>query len=170
MSDTAATAPTDETGRIADQLRRVWEGDPWYGSNVVDVLRGITPQQAAHRPIPQAHTIWEIALHMTSWNREVLRRLKTGVARDPQDGDWPRQPDPTRENWRWATEMLEASLSALIAEVERFPAARLGEVVGEARDRPLGSGVSYYVLLHGIVQHNVAHTAQMSLLKKAVHG
>ena len=158
----------DEIARIADQLRRVWEGDPWYGPNVVDVLRGVSPAQAAHRPIPQAHTIWEIALHLTSWNREVLRRLKTGVCHEPVDGDWPAQPEPSPENWRWTTEMLEASLSNLIAEVERFPAARLGETLGEARERPLGSGVSFYVLLHGIVQHNVAHTAQMSLLKKAV--
>jgi uncharacterized damage-inducible protein DinB len=170
MSDTTQAEAQSETARIADQLRRVWDGDPWYGPNVVSVLRGVTPAQAAHRPIPQAHTVWEIALHITSWNREVLRRLKTGVARDPQDGDWPPQPQPSPENWRWTTEMLEASLSALIHEVERFPAARLGETLGEARDRPLGAGVSFYVLLHGIVQHNVAHTAQMSLLKKALHG
>lgn len=158
----------DEIARIADQLRRVWEGDPWYGPSVVDVLRGVSPAQAAHRPIPQAHTIWEIALHVTSWNREVLRRLKTGVCHEPADGDWPPQPEASPENWRWTTEMLEASLSSLIAEVERFPAARLHETLGDARDRPMGSGVSFYVLLHGIVQHNVAHTAQMSLLKKAV--
>jgi len=159
-----------EIERIADQLRRLWDGDPWYGSNVSDVLRGVTPAQAEHRPIPQAHTIWEIALHMTSWNREVLRRLESGVAREPQDGDWPEQPEASDENWRWTREMLEASLGALIAETERFPADRLDDVVGEARERPLGSGVSFYVLLHGVVQHIVAHTAQMSLLKKAVHG
>jgi uncharacterized damage-inducible protein DinB len=160
----------DEIERIADQLRRLWDGDSWYGSNISDVMAELTPAQAAHRPIPQAHTVWEIALHMTSWNREVLRRLKTGVARDPEDGDWPEQPAPSEENWRWAREMLEASLRALVAETERFPAERLDETLGEARDRPLGSGVSFYVLLHGIVQHNVAHTAQMSLLRKAVHG
>ncbi len=40
--------------------------------------------------------------------------------------------------------------------------------LGEARERPLGSGVSFYVLLHGIVQHNAAHAAQISLLRKAV--
>ncbi|HEX9936484.1 MAG TPA: DinB family protein [Longimicrobium sp.] len=160
----------DEIARIADQLRRIADGDPWYGSNAADVLRGLSPAQAAHRPVPQAHTIWEIALHMTTWNREVLRRLKTGVARDPEDGDWPPQPEASDENWRWTVDMLETSLRTLIAEVERFPAARLDEILGDARDRPLGSGVSFYVLLHGIVQHNVAHTAQMSLLKKAVHG
>lgn len=160
----------DEIERIADQLRRIWNGDPWYGSNVTDVVHGLSPAQAAHRPIPQAHTIWEIALHLASWNREVLRRVRDGVARNPQDGDWPPQPEPSGENWRWTTDRLDASFRELLAEVERFPAARLNEIVGDARDRPLGSGVSFYVLLHGIVQHNVAHTAQLSLLKKAVHG
>jgi len=159
-----------EIERIADQLRRLWDGDPWYGSNVSDVLAGVTPAQAAHRPLPQAHTIWEIVLHMTSWNREVLRRLASGVSREPADGDWPPQPEASDENWRWATEMLEASFRALIAAVEGFADGRLDAVLGDARDRPLGSGVSFYVLLHGIVQHNVAHTAQMSLLKKAAHG
>jgi hypothetical protein len=161
----------DETGRIADQLARIFDGDPWYGPSAMDVVRGLDADGAARRPIPQAHTIWEIALHMTSWNLEVARRLRTGTAREPEDGDWPPMPDATPENWRWTTEMLEASFRALLAEVRRFPAARLEETVGDERDRPLSSGVSFYVMLHGIVQHDVAHTAQMSLLAKAsAHG
>jgi uncharacterized damage-inducible protein DinB len=157
----------DEIARIADQLARAFDGDAWYGPNLLGVLRGLTPGQAAHRPLPQAHTLWEIALHVTAWNREVLRRLRTGTARDPEDGDWPPQPEATEENWRWTVERLEHSAGDLLAGVAAFPAHRLDEVLGDARDRPLGSGVSFYVLLHGIVQHNVAHTAQMSLLKKA---
>jgi hypothetical protein len=127
----------------------------------------VNAEQAAHRPIPQAHTLWEIALHLASWNGEVARRLRTGVAREPEEGDWPEMPDATPENWRWTMEMLEASYRALLAEVRRFPAARLDAVMGDERDPPLGSGVTFYVLLHGIVQHCVAHTAQMSLLRKA---
>jgi hypothetical protein len=64
-------------------------------------------------------------------------------------------------------ERVEASYRDLIAGMRRFPAARLEEVMGDERDRPLGSGVTFYVHLHGIVQHCVAHTAQMSLLRKA---
>jgi uncharacterized damage-inducible protein DinB len=157
----------DEIERIADQLERIFHGDPWYGSNTMDVLRGLTADEAAHRPIPQAHTIWEIALHLTSWNREVARRLRDGTARDPEDGDWPPMPEPSPENWRWTVEMVEASYRALLDDLRRLPAARLEEVVGEERNRPLGSGVTFYVHLHGIVQHCVAHTAQMSLLRKA---
>lgn len=158
----------NEPERIADQLRRVLDGDPWYGPSTLGVISGLTARQAAHRPVARAHTIWEIALHLASWNREVLRRLQTGAARDPADGDWPRPPEATEENWRWTVEALEASYRALIGAVERFPAERLDDVVREERDRPPGPGESYYVLLHGVVQHCVAHTAQLALLKKGV--
>ncbi|HEX8450786.1 MAG TPA: DinB family protein [Longimicrobium sp.] len=157
----------NEVRAIADQLARAHDGDAWYGDPTMTVLRGVTAEQASHRPIPRAHTIWEIVLHMTSWQREVLRRLRTRVAHEPEDGDWPAPPHPTDDAWREAVARLEAAHRELLDEVERFPVAALGEILGEARDAPLGSGVTYYVLLHGIVQHNLAHTAQISLLKKA---
>lgn len=157
----------NEIDRIADQLSRIFDGDPWYGSSTMDVLRGISARDARARPIPEAHTAWEIVLHMTSWNREVLRRLRTGVAREPEDGDWPETPDATEENWRFAVAALAQSYRELIDAARAFPPDRLDAELGDARDRPLGSGVSHYVLLHGIVQHCVAHTAQISLLAKS---
>ena len=157
----------NEIDRIADQLARAHDGDPWYGAPTMVVLRGVTAGQAAHRPIPQAHTIWEIVLHITGWQREVLRRLHTGAGADPADGDWPSPPPPSDDAWQADVARLEAAHRELLDEVRRFPEDRLGEPLGGARDLALGAGVSYYVLLHGIVQHNLAHTAQISLLKKA---
>jgi uncharacterized damage-inducible protein DinB len=156
-----------EIERIVDQLERIFHGDPWYGSNTTDVLAGVTAAQAASRPIAQAHTAWEIVLHMTSWNREVLRRLRTGVAREPEAGDWPEPAETTDERWRADVEALARSFRELIEAARALPAGRLDAVLGDERDRPLGSGVSHYVLLHGIVQHNVAHTAQIALLRKS---
>lgn len=158
----------NEIERITDQLERIRDGDPWYGSSAAAALRGLTADQAAQRPLPEAHTVWELVLHMTSWNREVLRRVRTGTWRMPADGDWPRVPEATEENWRFAVQSLAGSFDELIEAVRAFPADRLDQVLGDERDRPLGSGVSYYVTLHGIVQHNVAHTAQISLLRKAL--
>jgi uncharacterized damage-inducible protein DinB len=156
-----------EIERITDQLERIFHGDPWYGSNTMDVLDGVTSAQAASRPIPQAHTVWEIVLHMTSWNREVLRRLRTGVSREPEGGDWPEPAEMTEERWGADVEALVRSFRELIEAARALPAERLDAVLGDERDQPLGSGVSHYVLLHGVVQHNVAHTAQMALLRKA---
>lgn len=159
-----------ESARIADQLGRLWDGDPWYGSNLVTVLEGLDGESAARRPLPPAHTPWELVLHLTAWNREVLRRLESGVAREPREGDWPPVGEVGEEPWRAAVAALGHSLNALRQAIAAFPSERLEERLGEARDRPLGAGVSYYVMLHGIVQHNVAHTAQLGLLKRALTG
>ncbi len=157
----------NEIERIADQLVRAHDGDAWYGTPTMGVLEGITAAQAAHRPIPQAHTIWELVLHITGWQREALRRLRTGDCAEPAGGDWPPAPPVADDAWSADVQRLQAAHRELLDEVRRFPPERLHDALGDARDAPLGTGVSYYVLLHGIVQHNLAHTAQISLLKKA---
>jgi uncharacterized damage-inducible protein DinB len=152
-----------ELDRIADQLRRAHDGDPWYGSSLRGVLRGIDADAARHRVTASVHSIEEILHHVVSWQREVARRLRDGVAREPADGDW-----PTPGAWSDALEALDQAHRELLAALAEFPSTRLHDTVGEERDRPLGSGVSYYVMLHGLVQHNIAHTAQISLLRKAL--
>ena len=59
---------------FADQFGRIAEGDPWYGPNIDEVLAEVTATDAAAQPIPEAHSIWKIALHLTAWVREVERR------------------------------------------------------------------------------------------------
>jgi uncharacterized damage-inducible protein DinB len=46
----------------------------------------------------------------------------------------------------------------------------LSAPTNDQRDAETGQGVSHYVLLHGIVQHDVYHAGQIALLKKAVSG
>jgi hypothetical protein len=38
----------------------------------------------------------------------------------------------------------------------------------DQRDAAIGSGVSYYVLLHGVAQHDAYHAGQIAMLKKGV--
>ena len=69
-------SPMTEVGRIVDQLNRAFEGEAWHGPAVVEILEGITAQQAATRPLNGAHSIWEITLHIAAWERAVLLRLQ----------------------------------------------------------------------------------------------
>ena len=162
----APGTPTGEVERIVDELRRAQDGDPWHGSPVRDVLAGVSAAAAARRPIPEAHTIWEIVLHMTAWRREVTRRLRTGVADVPADGDWQSADATGEEEWQAAIAALAAAHAELAQATAALPASRLGQTLGDRRDRAAGTGVSYYVMLHGIAQHDAYHAGQIVLLRK----
>jgi hypothetical protein len=56
-----------ELERIADQLKRAYEGPAWSGPSLLEVLDGISAERAASRLIPGAHTIWEILAHIVAW-------------------------------------------------------------------------------------------------------
>src|SRR5437764_6919973 len=54
----------NEVERILDQLKRAFEGNAWHGPAVEEVLADVTAEQAAAKPIPDAHSIWELTLHI----------------------------------------------------------------------------------------------------------
>jgi uncharacterized damage-inducible protein DinB len=147
-----------------------YDGDAWFGSPVRAALEGVCAADANARPIPSAHTICEIVLHMTAWTREVARRLHTGVARDPEDGDWPAQAVGTDDEWQAVLIALDAAHTELAGAVAALDEGRLSDRIGDVRDRALGSGVSVYVTLHGLAQHHAYHAGQIALLKRALQG
>jgi uncharacterized damage-inducible protein DinB len=156
-----------ETDRIADQLRRVYNGDAWHGPSVRAALDGVDVQTANVRPLAGAHSICEIVAHLTTWTREVSRRLQTNIAQNPEEGDWPQGAATTDGEWRAMIAALDAANDELAAAVERLDDTQLHERIGDVRDRALGGGVSRYFTLHGVVHHYAYHAGQISLLKKA---
>jgi uncharacterized damage-inducible protein DinB len=156
-----------ETQRIAEELRRACRGNAWHGSSVLPLLSGVTAAQAAARPIAGAHSIWDLVLHMTGWTAEVRRRLEGGQPAMPAAGDWPAVPESTAEAWEAACRALAEAHEGLIAVVEGAVEERLEETVGTT-DAPLGTGVTLYAMLHGLVQHDAYHGGQIALLKKAL--
>lgn len=159
---------TAESLRLIDQLRRAHDGDPWHGSPVTEILNGVTCDQAARRPPNGAHSIWALVLHMTSWRNEVARRATGEPAATPAGGDYPDVGEPTAARWRAALAALNASHANLVTIVRRLSDEDLLKPTNDPRNRPLGTGVSYYELLHGIVQHDAYHAGQIAILKKVL--
>jgi uncharacterized damage-inducible protein DinB len=157
-----------EIARIMDELEREHNGDAWHGSPVREILDGITAKQAASRPLRGAHTIWELVLHMTAWKNEVRKRLSGAPAGEPEEGDWPEVGEVTPERWNEARGRLENAHAFLLAAVRELPEAKLFEPTNDPRNPPLGTGVSYYITLHGLVQHDAYHAGQIAMLKKSV--
>jgi uncharacterized damage-inducible protein DinB len=152
---------------LREQLRKGYSDDPWHGPSTVDALRGITAAEAAAHPVPGAHSVWEIVLHMTAWQNEVRRRLGGKEPTLPQEGDWPAPGGTSEADWQRDRERLGASLDELLDGLSEADLERTGGAISD-RDPVLGTGVTHRAMVNGLVQHNAYHSGQISLLRKAL--
>ena len=157
-----------EPVEIADLIERVMSGDPWHGPSVKKVLDGVTAAAAAKKTVPNAHSIWELVIHMTGWTREVAARLGGRAAQEPEAGDWPEIGEPSEARWREAQAALFAAHRELAAAIRRLDPDTLPRPVRDFRDDALGTGLSHYLTLHGLVHHTLYHSGQIAILKRSL--
>lgn len=149
-----------EIDRILDQMRRAYAGEAWHGPSLREALDGVTAADAAARPVPGAHTIREIVLHLAAWEDTIRRRLEGEPLPDPEEGDWPAPAEGGEEEWAALRRALEVRQRRLLETVARLDDGGL--------DAPPYEGtVSRHALLHGAIQHTLYHAGQIVLLKKA---
>lgn len=147
--------------RIAEQHRRAYHGEAWHGPAVFELLEGVSAAKASERPLAKAHTIWEVVLHLTSWERIVRSRLVGAPMEVNAALDWPKPAaKPVKKAWDEAQAALHEASEATNVALGRMTEAKLMDV------RPGTSG-TYEELGHGQVQHALYHAGQIALLKKA---
>jgi uncharacterized damage-inducible protein DinB len=147
-----------EIERILDQLNRSWGGPSWTGADIGPLLESITEEQARAHPIPGAHSIIEVAAHMSTWMDAVARRLAGNSTELTTEEDWR---DVTDMPWADAIEEMANAISRLSDAIARLTVDDL--------DKPVaGRKYTVYVMLHGVIQHNLYHAGQIAILKKAV--
>jgi uncharacterized damage-inducible protein DinB len=146
--------------RLADQLRRTIEGDPWHGPSWNDTLQTVSAEQALWRPPGEAHTIWEIAAHVAFWHDELLPVVGGEPYRNVSETEqWPASDDTSEEAWAALLMSIESSNEALADAVAELTDAQLALPM-ENRDYDLE------FLIQGLVQHNAYHAGQVALLKR----
>jgi uncharacterized damage-inducible protein DinB len=152
-----------ECSRLADQIRRAFDGEAWHGDALVEVLSNVSSAQAAARPIKNAHTIWEIVLHIAAWDRAVLRRIGGTAVNLSDSENFPAILDTGELAWETAVEQTRRVHSDLVKAVAAFPDSRLPEQVLGKEKQPY---YDYFYMFAGIAQHETYHTGQIVLLKK----
>ena len=151
-----------ETARIADQLARAYSGKAWHGPSLKFLLRGLTAEQAAARPIANAHSIWELVLHISAWDRVACQRILGGKRTSlPPKENFPEVTDRSEAAWKKAVKELDREHGALIGAVQKFPDKKLDQKLG-------GGDHSFYITMHGAIQHDLYHAGQVAILKKLV--
>ena len=151
-----------ESVRLADQIRRAFEGTAWHGDSMLELLAGVNAKTAAAKPIKGAHSIWELLLHIAAWD-DAVRRHIGGEALDLSDEqNFPPVKDVSEAAWRQAVESVKQTHNELIKAVAVFPDARLQDPVPGKTE----NYYNFFYLFSGIVQHEIYHAGQISLLKK----
>jgi hypothetical protein len=137
----------------------------WHGTNLRGSIRGLSAAQAARRPAPGRHNIWEIVLHAAYWKYTVRRRI-TGEKRGSfvlKGSNWFTRPiTPSEEAWKADIALLEGEHRALRELVMALRGADLGRKAG----RSPGSTIGFVV--RGIAAHDLYHAGQIQLLKRWV--
>jgi uncharacterized damage-inducible protein DinB len=156
-----------EVERIRNQFERAFDGEAWHGPSVLSLLDGVSAEQAAAHPIPGAHSIWELTLHIAAWEDACRRRLEGDPAQLADDENFPPITDMSESAWKAAKRRLIDVHKRLLDAIATTDDSRLDQPIMDSGEIPFSSA---YVTLHGGVQHSLYHAGQIAILKKAIEG
>jgi hypothetical protein len=154
-----------ECSRIADALASAISGDAWYGDPFTTILGNVTAGEAMAHPIANAHSIWELVLHVEAWVQFSLGAVR-GVPIPAwrtmaKEQDWPAIASTGNDDWKKAVEGFLSAHSKLVDAIKTLNDERLDEIVP-------GRAYNFYHLFHGMIQHAVYHGGQIAMLRKVV--
>ena len=157
---TREAGAASEASRIADQLRRAFDGSAWHGPALLELLEDVDAATASARPLTDVHSIWELVLHVAVWDDAALRRLDGKKWQPTGLANFPPVRKPTEAEWRKAVAVTKRTHDRLVKTVAALPDGRL-------RERVPGKRYDFYHMLHGVAQHELYHAGQIAILKKA---
>ncbi len=159
---------TPDLRQLLAILDQAYNRRSWHGTNLRGSVRGVSAEEAAWRPAPGRHNIWELVLHAAYW-KYVARRRLTGETRGkfPLSGKdfFPRPDGEVSESaWRRDVAILDDMHRALRGAVTSVSSRDL------ARTPKGGRAGTTFFLLSGIAAHDLYHAGQIQLLKKLFPG
>lgn len=147
----------DSAKLVLALLDEAYEKKTWHGPNLKQSIKGITAKQAAWRPGPSRHNIWEVTLHAAYWKYALRRRMDGG-----KRGSFALQGSnfftrPERGNlheaaWSADKRLLEREHRALLVTVAKvLRTARAAKLLPQ---------------LYGVAFHDIYHAGQIRLLRR----
>jgi len=153
---------TKEIRLLLQLIDEAYQKRAWQGTNLRGSIRGLTAQEAAWRPAPDRHNIWEIMVHAAYWKYIVRRRLlgeKKGYFL-LKGSNWIKRPlEITEKSWREDIRLLDEMHRSMCEAIVLLKPSDLNR-------KPAGSKVSNASIISGIACHDVYHTGQIQLLKR----
>lgn len=182
--------PESDLAQLLFFIDTAYDHPSWHGPNLRGSLRGVTPVQAAWRPAPARHNIWELAVHAAYWKYVAWRRL-TGAKRGsfmlggsnflerpvvnltrrggtsvPRETVVPPEAKASlktrlyERDWRADLDALHETHISLRDAIEQMDPSTLSKTL------PGTGKVTRRALIAGIAAHDLYHAGQIQLIKR----
>jgi uncharacterized damage-inducible protein DinB len=152
-----------EISRIIKTIEGNIDGKPWFGNNLIQQLQGINATKAAALPEKLNHNIAEIITHMIARRQFIIEKLNGNAKYEVRETalDWVKIDSLTEINWQKLLNQLAENQTLLIETIQNKAAALLDTKVD-------GRLYNFRLMLNGIIQHDIYHIGQISIVKKLV--
>lgn len=145
-------------------IDQAFDHQAWHGTNLRGSIRRVRAEDAAWRPSPGRHNIWETVVHAAYWKYIVRRRILSEArgSFSLEGSNWfvrPADGKPADAEWKNDVKLLVEAHRSMRAAVAGMTDAQL-------KVTPAGSKVSNAAIIMGIASHDLYHAGQIQLLKK----
>jgi hypothetical protein len=156
--------PDPQVALLLDLIDQAFDHRAWHGTNLRGSIRRVRAEEAAWRPAPGRHNIWETVVHAAYWKYIVRRRILSEArgSFSLEGSNWfvrPTDGISTEVDWKKDVKLLVEAQRSMRAAVAGLTDAQLNVT-------PKGSKVSNVALITGIASHDLYHAGQIQLLKK----
>ncbi len=152
-----------ESKRIAKLFSDWYDGNPWTYIKLSDILKDITAEQAAKRPIQNANTIWQLVQHCVEWRINVLRKIQGEEFQSPEDNYLHMPEDISEEAWK----ELQERYAKNETDWQNY-LLHLNDALLDDGYKPSKNEFTNYEVIHGLLHHDNYHFGQIMMLKKLV--
>lgn len=149
-----------KVSQFVTQFTAIYDGQPWYGDSMCQILENITPAKAYWQPSKGSHSIAQIISHMIYWRQSLIKRL---------NGDHEYKASmKSDENWKSIDQLKKTGWKSLMNSLAESQ-AQLLTLLAKQKDSILKQKYSdkatFQDLINGILQHDLYHTGQIAYLK-----
>ncbi len=149
-----------KVSQLVAQFTAIYDGQPWYGDSICQILESITPAKAYWQPTNGSHSIAQIISHVIYWRQSLVKRLDGDLEYKPSMG--------SGDNWKSNEQLKKVGWKSLMNSLAESQ-AQLLTLLAKQKDSMLkkkySDKVTFQELINGILQHDLYHTGQIAYLK-----
>jgi len=146
---------------LTEQLQDSYEGEPWFGRNVKQLIAEVDTSTAFIK-LNNQHSIVELIWHMITWREFTINCLQKSSELDLkyfEELDWREIDHSNQSLWSEGLKKLQETQNKLVYLLQEQDDSILEQKVSERN-------YNYRKLLYGIIQHDIYHLGQIAYITK----